>query len=110
VVTRICDFPVVATKLLRLCGFARARHVLRVDDFSPIDVTERRIIVTAVRGKQRFVLPQALAAADLMVETVIAAGLFPDTTSRLHLFALGQSPGWTSLVGDGTWLERPSLA
>jgi hypothetical protein len=109
VVTRICDFPIVATRLLPLCGFARAHRVLRVDVLTPIDVTEGHIIVTAKRGKQRLVLPQAIAAIDPTADTAIAAELFPDTTTRLHLFAPGQRPGWTSLVGDDSWLERPSL-
>ena len=41
--------------------------------------------------------------------SAIAARLYPDAARKLHVFAAARTEGWTSMIGDDSWAEEPSL-
>ncbi len=105
------DFPVVANKLLDLCGFSRPSRVLLTRPTTSRDITDAEVIVIAKRGDARLNLPEDGSGDEegALEPLEAAARLCPDAAHRLHLFASAQTQGWCCVPVDGSWLERPSV-
>jgi hypothetical protein len=110
VVTTINNMSVVEERLLPLCGFDRPARFILSDHPVARDLTGANIILVAKRGMMQLALNEEKISNPGPLEPISFAGeLFPSAENRLHLFAPGETPGWTSLAGDNSWLERPSL-
>jgi hypothetical protein len=112
VVARECELPVIVDRLLPLCGFARPSRVLLARQPKSPDVTDAEIVIVAERGKVRLDLPRDgvwLDEAGTINPSAIAARLYPDAARKLHVFATARMEGWTSMIGDDSWAEEPSL-
>ncbi len=105
------DFPVVANKLLDLCGFSRPSLVLLKRPTTSHDITNSEIIVAATRGDARLNMPKDGWVGDgrALELLTVAAELCPDAARRLHLFASARAQGWCCVSSADSWLERPSL-
>ena len=57
VAAKECDLPVIANKLLDLCGFDRPSDILLTHPAKSRKITEAEIIIIAKRGKARVNLP-----------------------------------------------------
>ncbi len=110
--TRIRHLPVIATELLPRCGFA---GVYRLPVVGPADLgnlSNVRVLVIARRGEPETVLPsgEVLRRARSSAEAMrIAESIMPGARRRLHIFAEADTEGWTSVIGDNTWIEAPTL-
>jgi hypothetical protein len=104
------DLPVILDVVLPLCGFGRRPRVLLPRPPASPDVTDADVIVVAARGEARLSPVEEITWGDDPIEpTSVAELLVPDASGQLHVFARGASDGWTTLTGDETWVERPSL-
>jgi hypothetical protein len=109
---RESDFPLVAERLLNLCGFRRVNKVLLVRKQNSWDITEAEILVVAERGAMRLTPSTDCGWSDEAGEIdplAIAARLYPDAKRKLHVFASVQTEGWTALVGADSWADEPSM-
>lgn len=102
-VTRVSALPLVADKLLALCGFdcRHARFFLAQPPTSA-EIGDASVIVVTDRGGVHLDPPAAdtwLDAAGTGDPRTIAARLYPEAASRLHVFARSPAEGWESLVG-----------
>jgi hypothetical protein len=112
IVARVFDLPVIVDRLLPLCGFARPSRVLLARQPKSPDVTDAEIVIIAERGKVRLDLPRDgvwLDEEGTINASAIAARLYPDAARKLHVFAAARTEGWTSMIGDDSWAEEPSL-
>lgn len=99
-------------RLLPLCGFGRPSHALLERQPASPDVLGDKIVMVAQRGRA----PAVTIPGDFwngntspIANTAVADLLVPDATRKLHAFATVRTSGWTSLIGDENWIERPSL-
>lgn len=109
VVARVSALPVIAEKLLPLCGFdfRQARTFLARRPESP-EVTDADVIVVLQRGEVFLRPPNdpRWFDHDVLDPVVVASRLFPDAAKRLHMFARSQAPGWKSVIGAENWSEE----
>jgi hypothetical protein len=107
---RLIDLSVMADKLPPLVGFRRLSRVLLVRQPASPDVTAAEIIVTAERGDVESTLledGQWLAETGPVDILAVAARLYPKAVRKLHVFAEERTEGWTSVIGDDTWIKGP---
>jgi hypothetical protein len=107
-VVPLSALPVIADKLLPLCGFdfGNSRIFLAHQPDSP-EVTRADAIIVARRGEIDFdqLESRRWLNSDTFEPADFAARLFPDAKERLHVFARTLTPGWKSVVGSDNWLE-----
>jgi hypothetical protein len=106
-VTRVSALPLIAEKLLNLCGFDchHARFFLPQPP-NAAEVGDEVVAVTADRGDVHIMAPPAgawLDPADAADPRAIAARLYPEVATRLHVFAKSRAKGWQALVGAENW-------
>lgn len=93
-----------------LLGFGALDKLFLESRVESPEITDRDVIVVARRGNFR---PQPLNVfpADAGHRDILALAdlFFPDTTVRCQLFARERADGWTTLIGDENWNERPSV-
>jgi hypothetical protein len=96
--------------LMPLLGFGALDKVFLQSRVESPEITDRDVIVVARRGNFR---PQPLnvfpADAGHRDVLTLACLFFPDATVKCQLFAQQRADGWTTLVGDENWNERPSV-
>lgn len=105
----IANLPMIEGKILPLCGFKRIADVLLAHRPDVPRIIKAQALVVAERGAQ---IDQE--AADRWLEDgaaldplAIAAHLYPRSVHRLHLFGAAAADGWTCLVDDSAWVEKP---
>ena len=117
IITSIANLTIVETKLLPLCGFSSISHVVLTDEPQSADITDSPIIVFAVKGtKLKPQFPKKGTWFKIGHERInevdaieAAKATFPSLGKRLHVFAERPSDGWSSLIGEKSWVELPSL-
>lgn len=96
--------------VMPLLGFNEPNGLLFETPVDTPDITRRDVIIVAKRGKM---MPKALKGfpSELGHRNVLslADALFPSVTAKCQPFALARSKGWTALIGDENWHERPTL-
>jgi hypothetical protein len=96
--------------LMPLLGFGAPDGLFFESIVDRPEITDRDVIVVAKRGKFR---PRPLTAfpADLVHHSflTLAEVFFPDCTVKCQPFAQARSEGWTTLIGDENWIEKPSV-
>ena len=111
-VARLTDAPVIASFMRRAGGFTaakRPRILLLQRPVSP-DVSDAKVIIAMERGRPRFKPPSGDLWSDPEPDPLtLAKRLCPDCVDLVHVFAEGDSAGWTSLVGSNSWVEKPSI-
>jgi hypothetical protein len=96
--------------LMPLLGFGALDKLFLQSRVESPEITDRDVIVVARRGNFR---PQPLT--DFPAEVghrdvlTLADLFFPNTTVKSQLFAQQRADGWTTLIGDENWNERPSV-
>jgi hypothetical protein len=113
IVTRIRDLVVVGTELLPRCGFSRPWGIFPLARSTTADIANVSALVVAKRGE--IALPPRHSdfwrnAPRDMTPIQIAESLVPERARRLHAFAEAPTRGWTTLIGDNSWIEPPTLA
>lgn len=112
VIAKVVNLSVIETKLFPCCGFKRFAHVLLVRKPASVDISSADAVVIGVRGKPHPILlteDSWLDGQSSLDPVALANRLFPDSENRLHVFAQERTEGWTSLIGDENWSERPVL-
>jgi hypothetical protein len=107
---RVSDL-VVIQNLLQLCGFGRRPRIFLPRPPALPDVTDDDVIVAVARGEARLSSTKVawFKGDDPIEPGSIAELLAPEASRRLHVFAPEALNGWTTVAGDDTWLEMPSL-
>jgi hypothetical protein len=113
IVTRIRDLDVVGTELMPRCGFSRPWGIFPLALPKTADIANVSALVVAKRGE--IALPPRHSdfwrnASRHMTPIQLAESLVPEHARRLHAFAETPTPGWTTLIGDHSWIEPPTLA
>jgi hypothetical protein len=106
VIARIVDFPIIATRLLPFCGFDGPMKVICLREDVNRDITDAEVLIIAERGRMRLEMPANFAwptEGEPIDAASIAARLFPDAASRLHVFAPRETEGWTSVSETASW-------
>jgi hypothetical protein len=107
-ITTVSAMPLVADALLTLGGFncRDARYFLSRPPTSA-EIGDETLIVVADRGGLRVDAPDVwLNTAEADDPRAIAAKLYPDIASRLHVFARDHARGWKCIVGAQNWREE----
>ena len=92
--------PVIANKLLPLCGFDRISHVLLAKAPAEADVIANDAIIVAERGGEKLVsVPKDFwPSGDGRDVLSIATEMVPKSENRLHVFAKSSREGWESIT------------
>lgn len=94
--------------LMPLLGFDGPDHLFLDTALNQPEITDRDVIVVAKRGGFR---PQSLTAfpSDMGSVLRMAELFFPGCDVKCQLFADARAEGWSTLIGDENWTEKPSV-
>ena len=112
ILTPLRDLPIIADRLLPLCGFGSLSRIAQVRQPTSADATEAEFLIIAQRHGSLFDLPAIgpwLADSGPLAVCAVAEKLYPDAKRKLHVFASAPADGWSSLIGGACWVEKPSI-
>ena len=93
--------------LMPLLGFGASQGLFFESPVQQPEITNREVIVVAKRGKFS---PRPLAAFPSAKNIlVLAESFFPSCAVKVQLFAQARADGWSTLIGDENWTERPTV-
>ncbi|WLC16277.1 hypothetical protein [Bradyrhizobium diazoefficiens] len=93
--------------LMPLLGFGAPQGLFFETPVQQPEITNREVIVVAKRGK---FWPRPLAAFPSAKNIlVLAESFFPSCAVKVQLFAQARADGWSTLIGDENWTERPTV-
>jgi hypothetical protein len=114
IVAREADRPVIADRLLPLCGprVSGVSRVLLVRRPASPDITDAEVIIIAHRRDVQPCMPENgvwFDDAGPFDPLAVAEGFCPGAARKAHVFAPARTEGWACLVGDDSWFAMPSI-
>jgi hypothetical protein len=95
-------------EFMPLLGFDAPDHLFLDTALNQPEITDRDVIVVAKRGDFRS-RPLTAFPSDAGSLLKMAEHFFPDCGVKCQLFADVRTEGWSTLIGDENWVERPSV-
>ncbi|WP_271623745.1 hypothetical protein [Bradyrhizobium sp. CCBAU 11430] len=93
--------------LMPLMGFGAPQGLFFESPVQQPEITNREVIVVAKRGSFR---PRPLLGfTPCNSVLVLAESFFPNCAVKVQLFAQTRADGWSTLIGDENWTERPTV-
>jgi hypothetical protein len=107
IIASLSDFPIIAERLIPICGFEKPRIFLSHAPAAP-EITGEQVIIVAGRestGRARFSEIDWLPQDGAIDPLAVAMRLVPDAKNKLCLFASAEADGWRSVMGDSNWSQ-----
>ena len=96
--------------LMPLLGFGKADRLYFGSAVDQPDVTDRSVIIVAKRGNFHAQSMTEFLSDPAHHEILTLAGFFfPGCDVKCQLFAEARADGWSTLIGDENWNEKPSV-
>jgi hypothetical protein len=96
--------------LMPLLGFGKTHRLYFQSALDQPDVTDHDVIVIARRGNFRPQLMTAFSSESARHEILtLATFFFPGCHAKCQMFAEARADGWSTLIGDENWIEKPSV-
>lgn len=93
--------------LMPLLGFGAPERLLLENAPEQPEITDRDVIVVAKRGKFHSQVLTEFRGAQTVLD--LAEFFFPNCAVKCQPFAQKRVDGWTCLIGDENWHERPTV-
>ncbi|MET4045445.1 hypothetical protein ABIC03_007177 [Bradyrhizobium sp. RT6a] len=93
--------------LMPLLGFSAPQGLFFESPVQQPEITDREVIVVAKRGNFRPCPLTAFPSSKNIL--VLAESFFPSCAVKIQMFAQTRADGWSTLIEDENWTERPTV-
>lgn len=108
VVAPIRFMGAIERAFMPLLGFGSPDSIFLQAARNQPEITDSEIILVARRGNYRHQPLLTFPSKETSVLS-LAEHFFPDCKVKCQLFAEQPAQGWSTLIGDGNWIEKPSV-